>query len=56
MAYGVSCHTHEIGISIMALGAQPRELLGSMMRQEMVLTETRLVAGMLVNVSATDPG
>ena len=56
-AYAVGWHTHEIGISIMVLGVNsPADVLGSMVRQEMVLTETRLVADMLVNVSATDPG
>jgi hypothetical protein len=40
----------------MVLGAQPRDVLSSMVRQGMVRTETRLVAGMPVNVSVTDPG
>ena len=68
MAYAVSQRTHEIGIRI-ALGTQPRDVLGSVVRQGMVLTGAgllagiagalavaSLVAGMLVNVSATDPG
>jgi putative ABC transport system permease protein len=67
MAYAVSQRTHEIGIR-MALGAQARDVLGMVVRKGMVLTTaglvvgiaaalaaTRLVAAMLVNVSATDP-
>jgi predicted permease len=67
MAYAVSQRTHEIGIR-MALGARPRDVLGMVVRQGMVLTlaglaagvgvalaATHLVASMLVNVSATDP-
>ena len=54
-AYAVSGYTHKIGINIMSLDAQPRDMLRSMIRQEMVSTETRLVAGMLVKVSAADP-
>ena len=30
MAYAVSGHTHEIGISIAVLGAQPRDVLSFM--------------------------
>jgi predicted permease len=67
MAYGVSQRTHEIGIR-MALGAQSRDVLGMVVRQGLVLTSAgllagvaaslagaRLIAGMLLNVSATDP-
>jgi predicted permease len=67
MAYAVSQRKHEIGIR-MALGAKPRDVLGMVVRQGMVLTlaglaagagvalaATSLVESMLVNVSATDP-
>jgi predicted permease len=67
MAYGVSQRRNEIGIR-MALGARVGDVLGMVMRQGMLLTAaglaaglaaalaaTRLVAGMLINVSATDP-
>jgi ABC-type antimicrobial peptide transport system permease subunit len=67
MAYAVTQRTQEIGIR-MALGAQPRDVLGDILRRGMGLTAiglaaglaasfaaTRLIAGMLVNVSATDP-
>jgi predicted permease len=67
MAYAVSQRTHEIGIRL-ALGAQPRDVLAMVVRQGILLTGagvvagiaatlalTRLVAGMLANVSATDP-
>jgi len=67
MAYAVSQRTNEIGIR-MALGARAGDVLGMMVRQGMILTvaglaaglaaalaATRLVAGVLVNVSATDP-
>jgi len=67
MAYAVSQRTHEIGIR-MALGARPRDVLGMVVRQGMVLTAAGLAAGvgvalaatslvesMLVNVSAADP-
>jgi hypothetical protein len=56
MVCGVSWHTHEIGSKMIAIGAQPGDVLGSMLRQEKILTEMPLVAGMLVNVSAMDPG
>lgn len=67
MAYAVSERIHEIGIR-MALGAQPGNVLGMVIRKGVVLTAlglvsglgtalaaARLVASMLVGVSATDP-
>jgi predicted permease len=67
MAYAVTQRTREIGIR-MALGAQPRDVLAGILRQGMGLTAiglaagvaaslgvTRLIQGMLVHVSATDP-
>ena len=67
MAYSMARRTHEIGIR-MALGAQASDVLGLAVKQGMMLTlagllaggaaaavVTRLAAGLLVNVSATDP-
>ncbi len=67
MAYAVSERIHEIGIR-MALGAQPGTVLGMVIRKGALLTAAglaagivaalaaaRLVASMLVGVSATDP-
>jgi len=67
MAYAVTQRTREIGIR-MALGAQPRDVLAGILRQGLGLTAiglaagvgaslmvTRLIQGMLVRVSATDP-
>jgi putative ABC transport system permease protein len=63
----VTQRTQEIGIR-MALGARPLDVLGDILRRGMGLTAiglasglvasfavTHLIAGMLVNVSATDP-
>lgn len=67
MAYSVSQRTQEIGIR-MALGARPVDVQALVVKQGMGLTFagllvgvagavaiTRLAAGLLVNVSATDP-
>ncbi len=67
MAYSITQRTHEIGIRV-ALGANSSDVLRMVVRQGMVLTAaglvvgvvaaaavTRVVAGLLVNVSATDP-
>ena len=67
MAYAVTQRTQEIGIR-MALGARPLDVLADILRRGLVLTAiglaaglaasfavTHLIAGMLVNVSATDP-
>lgn len=67
MSYAVSQRTHELGIRI-ALGAKPREVLGIVVRQGMLLTgggvviglalalaSMRLLASLLVDVSPFDP-
>jgi predicted permease len=67
MSYAVSQRTQEMGIR-MALGAQPGDVLGLVLREGLRLTvpgllagsvialaAARLVGGMLVNVSASDP-
>ena len=67
MAYSITQRRQEIGIRV-ALGAKSSDVVGLVLRQGMGLTAagllvgvvvaaavTRLVAGLLVNVSATDP-
>jgi ABC-type antimicrobial peptide transport system permease subunit len=67
VAYSITQRTHEIGIRV-ALGAKSSDVIGLVVRQGMGLTVvgllvgvlaaaavTRLAAGLLVNVSATDP-
>jgi predicted permease len=67
MAYAVSQRTQEIGIR-MALGARPLDVLSDVLLRGMALTAiglaagvavaliaTRLISGMLIDVSATDP-
>jgi predicted permease len=67
MSYAVSQRTQEMGIR-MALGAQPGNVLGLVLREGLrlfvpglvagsvvALAATRIVGGMLVNVSAADP-
>jgi putative ABC transport system permease protein len=67
MAYAITQQTHEIGIRL-ALGAQPRNVLQLVLRRGVrlagvgatfgvaaALALTRLMAGLLYDVSATDP-
>ncbi len=67
MAYAITQQTHEIGIRL-ALGAQPRNVLYLVLRRGVrlagvgatfgvaaALALTRLMAGLLYDVSATDP-
>jgi len=67
MAYSVARRTQEIGIR-MALGAQPADVIGLVLRRGMILTAigvgigtslslalTRLAGSLLIGVSATDP-
>ncbi len=67
LAYSVAQRTSEIGLR-MALGAQPRQVLGLVLRQGMLLAllgaavgilialpVARLASGLLYGVSATDP-
>jgi putative ABC transport system permease protein len=67
MSYSVTRRTHEIGIR-MALGAQPRDVIGIFFRQGVKLsvtgvvigtagafTLTRLMRSLLYQVSPTDP-
>lgn len=67
MAYAVSQRTHEIGIRL-AMGARPNDVLAMVIGKGIVLTAAgmlvglaaalagaRLVAGMLANVSTSDP-
>lgn len=67
LAFAVSQREHEFGIRI-ALGARSRNVLGLVLRQGMLMTvaglaagvmlalaAARVVGGMLVGVSATDP-
>ncbi len=67
LAYSVAQRTSEIGLR-MALGAQPRQVLGLVLKQGMLLAligavvgvlvalpVARLASGLLYGVSATDP-
>ncbi|MCW5981685.1 MAG: ABC transporter permease [Bryobacteraceae bacterium] len=67
MAYSITQRTQEIGIRV-ALGANPRRVLGFVLRQALVIVAlgtltgiaaaaavTRMASALLVNVSPTDP-
>ena len=67
LAFAVGQREHEFGIR-MALGAQPRDVLGTVVRQGLLLAlagvvagsilalvAARLIGGLLVNLSASDP-
>jgi ABC-type antimicrobial peptide transport system permease subunit len=67
LAFAVGQREHEFGIR-MALGAQPRDVLGTVVRQGLLLAlagiaagailafvAARLMGGLLVNLSASDP-